>query len=386
MKLSDTVVISALCWTAPLAAAATAHVYVHDPQSQPASGTTPRSLEPVSARLVLAQRAGVEDYHSADLSRQEVIEAINEYGVRTPLFAAADKSSKKAFILLEGEDNSLASVPSLRSYRSFELDPSPAKPATRALFVDLAKQSLPKQYLHLDDDEVFAQLYASRATSGEGDCFHVTKSAADFEAVFDRLVKEKSWSITAMVTPSGVKSSAGETKYQWGTYTMPGAQSPLKKRQQTKEEPLSLATDYEPVQSSSSTPPSTFDANNTEPLRGILPACFSTQSACESATRNCTGHGSCSKKYHDRTAGKSGMDCYSCSCKATKSSDGKKTTKWGGPACQKKDVSIEFWLIVLFTVGMIFVIGFAIGTIWEMGSEELPSVIGAGVSGPTARK
>jgi hypothetical protein len=66
--------------------------------------------------------------------------------------------------------------------------------------------------------------------------------------------------------------------------------------------------------------------------------------------------------------------------------DGKKTTRWGGPACQKKDVSIEFWLIVGFTVGMVFLVTFAIGTVWDMGSEELPSVIGAGVSGPSTRK
>lgn len=105
MKLSQSVILPALCWTAPLAAAATAHVYIHDPQSQPASETTSRSLEPVPARLVLAQRAGVEDYHNADLSREEVIEAINEYGVRTPLFAIADKSTRKAFLMLEGQED-----------------------------------------------------------------------------------------------------------------------------------------------------------------------------------------------------------------------------------------------------------------------------------------
>ena len=262
------------------------------------------------------------------------------------------------------------------------------KSASRGLFVDLAKQSLPKEYLHLEDEEVFAELHHARTLSAKGDIFHVAKSAADLETVFNKLVKEKSWSITAFVTPAGSKSSPGEAKYQWGTYTMPGAQSPLKneKRMQMKEEPLSAATDFKPVESSNSAPVTSFASNDTTPLRGILPACFSTKSACESATRNCTDHGSCSKKYHDSTVGDSGMDCYTCSCTPTRSKDGKKTTKWGGPACQKKDVSIEFWLIVLFTVGMIFVIGFAIGTIWEMGSQELPSVIGAGVSGPTARK
>lgn len=103
MKLTHSIILPALCWTARLASAASAHIYFHDPQSQPRTEPQSRSLEPVAARLVLAQRAGVEGYHSSDLLRAEVIDAINDYGVRTPLFAAADSSVKKAFILLEGE-------------------------------------------------------------------------------------------------------------------------------------------------------------------------------------------------------------------------------------------------------------------------------------------
>ena len=62
------------------------------------------------------------------------------------------------------------------------------------------------------------------------------------------------------------------------------------------------------------------------------------------------------------------------------------TTVWAGPACQKKDISMEFWLIALFTVGLVSAVTFAVGNLWSMGEQELPSVIGAGVSGPTARK
>jgi hypothetical protein len=34
---------------------------------------------------------------------------------------------------------------------------------------------------------------------------------------------------------------------------------------------------------------------------------------------------------------------------------------------------------------MVFLVSFAVGSVMSMGSEELPSVIGAGVSGPVKR-
>jgi hypothetical protein len=183
--------------------------------------------------------------------------------------------------------------------------------------------------------------------------------------------------------------ATGSDASSWGSYAMPNTESPLRKRQ--IEKPLSEAFEaasqaVEPAPMS--TPLTTFaESNQSTPLRGILPACFRSQEACEKSTRNCTGHGKCRKLYHDPTA-KQGGDCYSCQCSATKEDrgDGKvKTTVWGGPACQKQDVSIAFWLIALFTVGLIFVVSFAVGSVLTMGSEELPSVIGAGVSGPVKK-
>ena len=47
---------------------------------------------------------------------------------------------------------------------------------------------------------------------------------------------------------------------------------------------------------------------------------------------------------------------------------------------------MQFWLIALFTVAMVGLVSFAVGQVWSMGEEELPSVIGAGVSGPVARR
>ena len=63
----------------------------------------------------------------------------------------------------------------------------------------------------------------------------------------------------------------------------------------------------------------------------------------------------------------------------------RKVTYWGGPACQKKDISVQFWLFVGSGVVLAFLVSAGIGMLYTMGAEELPSVIGAGVSGPTKK-
>lgn len=127
---------------------------------------------------------------------------------------------------------------------------------------------------------------------------------------------------------------------------------------------------------------------DTTPPLGILPTCYSTLSACISTTHNCSGHGSCYRKFTDeRNVGK--RDCFVCGCKATYRRDDQdrivKTTVWAGPACQKKDVSVPFWLLGGLTVLLVSVVAWGIGLLYSMGSEDLPSVIGAGVAGPRVK-
>jgi hypothetical protein len=129
-------------------------------------------------------------------------------------------------------------------------------------------------------------------------------------------------------------------------------------------------------------------AANTSAPKGILPQCYSTASGCEAATHGCSGHGKCSLKYKDPESASKGT-CYSCMCTPSKrtNKDGTvKTTVWSGPACQKVDVSFEFWVIGGVTVGMLSIIAWGIGLLMSMGSEDLPSVIGAGVAGPRAKQ
>lgn len=138
-----------------------------------------------------------------------------------------------------------------------------------------------------------------------------------------------------------------------------------------------------------STPITTFQQQNTTPPLGILPACYSTMDDCIRTTHNCSGHGQCFLKYKDRSAsGRSEGACYACGCKASRyelDEGGSQVTYWAGPACQKKDISTEFWLLGGTVLGLLGAITWGVGLLYSMGSQELPSVLGAGVAGPKAK-
>lgn len=155
-------------------------------------------------------------------------------------------------------------------------------------------------------------------------------------------------------------------------------ENPARKRQH-KEEPLiyspPVVSSIKQLQSSRS---------KDKPMKGIPQLCHKSLDLCVSSTNNCTGHGECFKKYGDRDKG----DCYTCGCRATNDTvtwaqgtkKGWKITYWGGSACHKKDISGAFWLISVFSVTAIAVVGWGIGMLFSIGAESLPGVIGAGVS------
>jgi hypothetical protein len=122
--------------------------------------------------------------------------------------------------------------------------------------------------------------------------------------------------------------------------------------------------------------------NATHPLADNLPECFESAAKCTNDTNACSGHGSC-RKVREK--------CYRCACTPTivsqeKDGSRKKTIAWGGAACEKKDVSVPFVLFASFGVAMAALVAGGIAMLFNMGSETLPSVLSAGVSGPTARK
>ncbi|KAI7479964.1 hypothetical protein KC351_g7247 [Hortaea werneckii] len=380
------------------------HVYIIDQSSQPHSRDAAdlNTLSPVSARLVLAQRAGVEDYHAADLESEGVLDAINEYGVKTPMFAdGKDERRRKLnmMVLVEEAAEEDVEASKLNQHPSFAVSPAPGYTASRGLWIDLAKQSEPSIYGSLSDDEALEQL-SKLPDSQMHDTFHIATSLDELQNLLSHEKIKKEYTITAYITPPGKYAQTGDGAWQWGSYSMPStsadSQATLRKRSSSRpiaEAPLedtSVSSDssFTTHDFTAPVPAEEFHSNkkntSTSPLPGILPQCFASLSACEETTRNCSGHGSCYKKFTDNSASDTSRyrDCYVCGCtatvKETSSDGGKTTTYWGGSACQKRDVSVEFWMLALFSIGFVFLISFAVGSVWEMGGEELPSVIGAG--------
>jgi hypothetical protein len=108
---------------------------------------------------------------------------------------------------------------------------------------------------------------------------------------------------------------------------------------------------------------------------------------CQRTTANCTGHGTCRLVYSDTTAGDRRFDFYGCVCdrpEIERYKDGgvRRTTRFGGTACQKVDVSVPFWILLSASIFLILLVYMAIAMLFSVGGEELPSVIGAGVTGP----
>ena len=186
-----------------------------------------------------------------------------------------------------------------------------------------------------------------------------------------------------LMPPSPNPSKSTPSPY--GTYTLP---SQLSRRAQPQtEEPLSALNLPAPSHPS---PPETL-ATSTSPVTGVLPVCHSSLKSASSATHNCSGHGAPYLKYQTKSSSESDkmLDCWACKCgtSVSKDKDGKvKTVYWGGPACQKKDISVQFWLLAALGVGLAATTSWGVGLLYSIGDEELPSVIGAGVAGPRAQK
>ncbi|KAH0551720.1 hypothetical protein GP486_007064 [Trichoglossum hirsutum] len=126
-------------------------------------------------------------------------------------------------------------------------------------------------------------------------------------------------------------------------------------------------------------------------LKGTIRVCHGSMDDCITATRNCSGRGTCT--YRNTTASQSslasredggGRPCYAClKCKPDVvhlPGGGKKTTYWGGAACQKEDVSAPFFLLAGFTILLVGAVTWGVGLLYSIGQEELPGVLGAGVA------
>jgi hypothetical protein len=150
-------------------------------------------------------------------------------------------------------------------------------------------------------------------------------------------------------------------------------------RRSATEAPLSKSPKQASVNTQS--PSSSFNT----PLLAAVPSHYSSLESCERTTHNCTTHGTCVKLYSEKDGDRT-SDTYGCVCdkpSIRKNKDGsEKTTYYGGTACQKVDVSGPFWLLAGTSLVLVTILSLGLGMLYSVGYEELPSVIGAGVTGP----
>jgi hypothetical protein len=112
MKLPGGVLFASItCYTAA-AAATVGHVFVYDPVRDNTAPTAPKqapSLSPDTARLILAQRLGVSQYHSIEnVQDDDLISHLNAYGGSQELFAddhTPDRSYAHLLVWIEDVDD-----------------------------------------------------------------------------------------------------------------------------------------------------------------------------------------------------------------------------------------------------------------------------------------
>jgi hypothetical protein len=103
MRLDQSLFVSALCC---ISTATASYVYIREAQAQRREvNDERRTLSPMAARMVLAQRAGVEEYHSADVHHPDALQAINDFGSRRNLFGDDVEERRQAFILLQTDED-----------------------------------------------------------------------------------------------------------------------------------------------------------------------------------------------------------------------------------------------------------------------------------------
>lgn len=403
MKLTWGFVASSLYCTA--AAAANGHVFTFDGTATHAAPAS-SPIDPETARLILAQRLGLSRFHSIKGADAAAIKSINTYGGRHQKLFGEDVDTSRAKLLMWLDDASEDLAEELRdiSTASFDISSPPPSADNDRLIDDFAAQaeSLPK---HADPKaktysagvEADALLSALKKTTLHNEyltIFRADKNDKVEGNTFWRALPalaQRGLDITVVTMPSSSGNSKRRVVSPYGDYDMPSAIEARRNRQ-NPEALLSLTPEPSTSPKAEAEYPDledfpvfTSEKKSNGTVRGILPPFFNSLASCEKLTLNCSGHGEC--KLLHKAQDKTQQDRFGCACSPTIIGKGnaRKVTNWGGPACQKKDISTPFWLFVGTGVMLAFLISTIIGMMYSIGSEELPSVIGAGVSGPVRK-
>ncbi|KAK0732383.1 hypothetical protein B0T21DRAFT_412563 [Apiosordaria backusii] len=398
MRLLAGLTAAALSGLAVAANQQTADVYVLSANQQSSSETP--SIPKEVARHILLQRASRQRYGSdlrdipSSIDTETAVSHIARFGTGPePLFTQSDKTNvPQLVVVLEGvtpqQNHELKDALTQSGHHAaFRVSDAPSAAANKnlmTLFHRLgAASSQPCDLAHSINpfnDECWTGLSSVVK-------YDLQKSSSTLSALLtalpqiNKLVAASDLDLTLLVLPESTRNSKVNS---WSTL----AGSPADNRRRDFGE--RVITDSTVIRPAPSTP--TRSANRNIQKKPI-PACFLSFDACKDATNDCSGHGTCVNKFGTGNAtATDARVCFTCKCMATvvhrgdePGSRGKKTVHWGGNTCQKKDISVPFWLITGFTITIVGAITFAIGLLFSVGQEQLPGVIGAGVSRGAAK-
>ncbi|KAK0735255.1 hypothetical protein B0T26DRAFT_631043 [Lasiosphaeria miniovina] len=393
MRILAGIVAAALPGLAVGATQQRADVFVFQNKQQSASPER-HSLPKEVARHILLQRTSRHRYGSdlrdipSSFDSETVVEYIATYGRNpTPLFVEPDTiEAAQLVVILEGVTPQHTTqleraLGEEQQHTVFTISDPPSALANdrlMTLFKNLGISSA-------SQCDVKSVINPSNMNCWDGPSsvvrYDLAKSPETFQVLLDNLsrlskfVRVGDLEAVLVLMPESTRSS----KLNDWSAAAGLAQSDLRRRGESE----TVIAD-ETVSFPTSAPPTALDEGVVDDERPrpqkfkSAPQCFTTFNSCMAGTGNCTSHGQCVNKYGENSTNA----CFSCSC--VPSIEGgeifNQTIYWGGSMCQKKDISVPFWLLTGFTVTIVGVVTAAIGLLFSVGEEQLPGVIGAGVS------
>ncbi|KAL2262068.1 hypothetical protein VTK26DRAFT_2595 [Humicola hyalothermophila] len=374
-----------------------ADVYIF--QASPRTWSEPPSISKEIARHILLQRTSSLRYGSdlrdipSTIDTQTAVDHIATFGKSpAPLFTQTHKTgAAQLIVILEGTTTEQSSrlKDELGAHAAFTISDPPSATANNhlmALFRSLGVASSQKCELSVTINPFDEDCWAGPASVVRYD---LRASPETLDSLFNNLprinkfVNNGDLELVLVVLPESSRSSKHN---DWSAAAaLVSGPSDLRRRREAAEAVISDANDDTTVAAG-------LNAAAASSKRAkSIPQCFTSLSSCKNQTNECSGHGECVNKFAigNATAAAAGDSpaCFVCVCKASivergegGRTKGRKTVQWGGNMCQKEDVSVQFWLIVGFTVAVVGAVTFAIGLLFNVGEEPLPGVIGAGVS------
>ncbi|CAK7231028.1 hypothetical protein SCUCBS95973_007773 [Sporothrix curviconia] len=432
MKFLAGLAVAASLASSTAAAAASAPVYlIRSASSSSTTASSSPSGDATSAspdlprqivRQILLARLDADYYSSffdtlpRDFDPDTALDLIQRFGDKTTPTLFSDKpvsQLRKLLVVVQGAKPEHvaaveAALPSTVAKPAFSVADPPSKAANTRLFLDelagegittnvdsaIADATAPESW----ESDVFVGLYDVKKDTKTVDSLLVALPqivALVESGILDasilllpessRFAQWKDWESNKGLKPADAKILPPKAK----AHALPNAE--LRAREADSEFVMT-EDNSAPVIAKEDSSPALGSGSDINTFAGSpIPGCFQSFNSCIAATNNCSEHGTCIDKYAANNGGIAGTkqeaaaSCFVCHCYRTLNrpetdKGGLSTTQWAGNMCQKKDVSIPFWLITGFTVAIVGAVSFSIGLLFSVGEEKLPGVIGAGVS------